>query len=374
METYQRDRLLVEFYPAFLSSEEATGLYQHLDRLVPWSKEITPGRRVNQNYGDSGVSYEITVGYNRPSGPVTIKREVKPWGPDSEGPGPVLWAIKERLSALTGAQYNYVVVQRYPSGKVGINPHRDKEMASGTNICGISLNATRTLTLTPPKWIPESSLRIPLVSGSLYIIKPPTNDHWTHSIEKEPEVTEPRISLTYRYTEVSQSLPISQQITQFLALVPVDELFVYHPQVKRVGVIPYAIYQNEIFWLMGVSNLARLGDFGGGSNEGETPIACLLREVEEESSGVLTGTVRDAIGRREGLILWRSRSRTGPPYRYFLFAPIPYADYTPAFKPNSEVGSLVWVRQSEATSSRVQLDIFQTSLHQLLRQLRRSDS
>jgi hypothetical protein len=217
-------------------------------------------------------------------------------------------------------------------------------------------------------------LKIPLVSGSLYILKPPTNDHWAHSIEKEPEVKEPRISLTYRYTEVSPSLPISQQITQFLALVPIDELFIYHPQIKRAGVIPYAVYENEIFWLMGISNLDRLGDLGGGRNEEETPIACLLREVDEESSGLLTGTVRDAIGRREGLILWRSRSRVGPPYRYFLFAPIPYQDFTSAFKPNREVKSLIWVRQSEATSSKVQLEIFQTSLHQLLRQLRRTDS
>lgn len=372
MQIYQKDRLLVEFYPNFLSSEETTALFHHLDQSISWSCQITPGRRVNQNYGDQGISYQITVGYNRPSGPVTVNRVVEPWGVDSKAPGPVLWAIKERLTALTNNNYNYVVVQRYPSGKVGINRHRDKEIKSGTDIAGISLNATRILTLTPPKWISESELKISLTPGSLYILKSPTNDHWLHSIEKEPEVTQPRISLTYRYIEVSPSLPLTRQITQLLALVPVDELFTYHPQIKRAGVIPYAIYQNEIFWLMGISNFNRLSDFGGGCNEGETPIACLLREVEEESSGVLTEIVRDSISKRDGLILWRSRSRVGPPYRYFLFAPIPYGDFTSSFKPNSEVKNLVWVKQSEATSTKVQMKIFQTSLHQLLRQLRRN--
>ena len=361
MQSYQRDRLLVDFYSSFLTPEESTALFQYLEQNVPWSKEITPGRRVNQNYGDPGVSYEITVGYGRPSGPVRIKREVKPWGTG------VLWAIKERLTAVTGAHYNYVVVQRYPSGKVGINPHRDKEMASGTDIAGISLGATRTLTLSPPKWVAESPLEISLPPGSLYVLKPPTNDHWSHSIEKEPDVTEPRISLTYRYTD-PPPLPITHQVTEFLAQVPVDDLFSYRSQIKRAGVIPYSSYQNEIFWLMGISNSRRLSDFGGSCNEGETPIGCLLREVEEESTGVLTGLVRDSIGRREGIILWRSG---GPPYRYFLFAPIPYQNFTSAFKPNSEVQALTWVRQSEAVDSKLDLKVFEPPLHQLLRQLRK---
>lgn len=368
MQTHRKERLQVDFYPSFLSPEETEALFRHLERNVTWTNTITESRRVNQNYGEPGVAYQITVGYKRKNGPVTIRREVQPWGPETGAPGAVLWAIKERLVALTGSQYNYVVVQRYPNGRVGINPHRDKEMAPGTDICGISLGSTRTLTLSPPNWVRESPLQLSLIPGSLYVLKPPTNDHWAHSIEKDASIDQPRISLTFRYIE--KPLPIVQQMTEFLALVSIDELFQHHPQVKRAGVIPYAIHQNEIFWLMGRSPLGRLGDFGGGCQD-ETPLGCLLRETEEESSGVLTQLIQDAIGRRSDLILWRSRSRTGPPYRYLLFAPIPYQDYTPSFRPNPEVQTLVWIRQTEAIDPRIDLNIFQTSLHQLLRQLRK---
>lgn len=180
-------RLSVDWYPQFLSSEESQALFDYLEASVPWTKDITPGRRVNQNYGDPGVSYKLTFGDK------VIVREVLPWDQCS-----VLKVVKDRLESLTEARYNYCALLRYPNGKVGIAPHRDKEIKSGTCIAGISLGATRKFKLLPPYYAQCAPIELTLPPGSLYVLRPPTNDCWAHCIEPDPTVKEPRISLTYR--------------------------------------------------------------------------------------------------------------------------------------------------------------------------------
>ena len=88
----------------------------------------------------------------------------------------------------------------YPSGNVGIGRHRDREMGGRTIAC-LSFGADRTLTLTPFKYLHEKERRYALPSGSLYVLLPPTNVHWMHSIEKD-NTTIARISLTFRYVNV----------------------------------------------------------------------------------------------------------------------------------------------------------------------------
>lgn len=192
--TYRQERLVVDVYPNFLNSILAQQLFDYLETEVPWNKKITPGRRVNQNYGEVGLKYVLKFGgYNgRPA--KTSERPVLPW---SELPA--LEYLLEMLLEATGSRYNYCVIQRYPSGQVGINPHKDKEMQVGSLIAGLSLGTERTLTLTPPHYnrIDTTPLEIKLPPGSLYVLKDPTNRHWQHAIEKD-DTTTPRISLTFR--------------------------------------------------------------------------------------------------------------------------------------------------------------------------------
>lgn len=191
MNSYKGERFNVEFYPSFLSEAEATILYNHIESSAKWSSKITPGKRVNANYGDPGVSYQLKIR------DAIIDRKVLPWKEL-----PILELVRDRLINLSKSKYNYCVVQRYPSGNVGIKAHRDKEMKSGTDIAGVSLGSKRTLILYPPNYngVNTMAVKLELPPGSLYILKPPTNDHWTHSIEKDGTVTAPRISLTFRYT------------------------------------------------------------------------------------------------------------------------------------------------------------------------------
>ena len=191
--TYHRERLDVDVYPDFLG-DHTNNVFDYIEEKVPWTKKITPTSRVNQNYGDPGLKYQLKFGgYNgRPE--KIIERKVLPWDDL-----PILDPIKEMLLETTGSTYNYCVIQRYPNGRVGINPHKDKEMLPGSLIAGISLGANRRLTLIPPRYnkVDGNPITIELPAGSLYLLKDPTNCHWQHSIEKD-ETNIPRISLTFR--------------------------------------------------------------------------------------------------------------------------------------------------------------------------------
>ena len=106
--------------------------------------------------------------------------------------------IRDRAQEITGEKYNICVVQRYPSGKVGIKPHRDKEMTKGTTICGVSVGETRVLTINGKK-----NINLSLNPGSMYVFNPPTNTYNTHCIQKKDDTKGPRISLTFRNYPIS---------------------------------------------------------------------------------------------------------------------------------------------------------------------------
>ena len=64
-----------------------------------------------------------------------------------------------------------------------------------TPICGLSLGATRTLQFTREGYGKQN---FSLPSGSLYVMRPPTNQKWLHAIIRESKILTSRISLTFR--------------------------------------------------------------------------------------------------------------------------------------------------------------------------------
>ena len=186
MQKYADTGLNLDFYPRLYTESDSQLIYDTLEKEVAWLKPITSGRRSNQIYGDDGLVYEVKFGSYGGKPGATTRRKAQPWTP-------LLAQIRDDISALTGAKYTICVVQRYPNGSVGINPHRDKEMVAGTTIAGLSFGSTRTLVMARG----EKALRLELGPGSMYVLNPPTNDYWSHAIEKSAE-TQPRISLTFR--------------------------------------------------------------------------------------------------------------------------------------------------------------------------------
>ena len=139
-ETITRSSLNISFYPSFLNPASSHNILLELSTL-----DFSKSRRSNKTYGDDGLVYEVTFGGygGRPAN--TVYRTAQPWSDL-----PFLKHVKKAVESATHELYNFCVIQCYPNGRMGINPHRDKEMVSGTTIAGLSLGATRELVMGAP--------------------------------------------------------------------------------------------------------------------------------------------------------------------------------------------------------------------------------
>ena len=191
LDSFKRSGLDIDLYNLFLTTEEEQELFQAIEENVTWLTAITKGKRSNQMYGDPGLIYELRFGgYGDRPLKITHRKTI-PW---SEFP--LLDKIKSKVELQIGKKFNFCAIQRYPNGGVGMSRHRDSEMVAGTCIAGLSLHTERILTMTPIR-SSEDPITLDLLPGSLYVLKPPTNDRWMHAIEKNDSIT-PRISLTFR--------------------------------------------------------------------------------------------------------------------------------------------------------------------------------
>ena len=117
------------------------------------------------------------------------------FGESGQGWPNELLQLRNLVERATGAKYNSLGIPHYPNGAVGLHAHKDLHVRANTPIATLSMGATRSLTLARDGFA-EHSVRLP--ANSLYVLKPPTNDFWTHAIEKEPGETEPRFSFVFR--------------------------------------------------------------------------------------------------------------------------------------------------------------------------------
>jgi alkylated DNA repair dioxygenase AlkB len=183
----------VDFIPHLISRERAKEIYTLLEQQIFGDLQEEQNKRTTTLYGDDGLTYRVQFGGYDGRPLVSYLREAIPWKK-----APTLLELRQLVGELTDTYYNFCAIQRYPNGKTGIAPHKDKEMVPGTTICCLSFGATRTLVLHPPSWLKHLPPRVyRLSSGSFYSLNPPTNDHWFHEIipSKTKKV---RISLTFR--------------------------------------------------------------------------------------------------------------------------------------------------------------------------------
>jgi len=184
----------VRYRPEFLELEKAEILRRHLTETVPWihpkiNKDGSASRRRNKIiYGDSRLD-----GYTASYQGKTITTKILPWSDC-----PILETIKESIDSVVEQKHDVCVLQLYNNGKVGINPHQDKEMTSGTIISTLSLGASRTTRIQSLR--SGEILDIVLESGSLFTMEPPTNDMSLHSI-LEDDTIENRLSAVFRNCE-----------------------------------------------------------------------------------------------------------------------------------------------------------------------------
>ena len=185
------------FEKNFLSREEATALFQALLSKCAWERRRTSFKsavpRDEAYYGDPGTSYTYS------------RREYNPlaWIPE-------LFALKTKVEDATPqsaysnlnlprVRYNAALCNLYRNGNDSVGLHSDAEPEMGPVIASVSLGAERLFRLKRPNGEVVFTERLP--HGSLLIMAGATQKNFKHEVPKEPEVTQPRINLTFRRIE-----------------------------------------------------------------------------------------------------------------------------------------------------------------------------
>jgi len=188
---YSCEYMDIDIYSKYISQSEADALFKKIiDNPIHFKNEaITkkgePSKKRNKTIYGSIKKYTIVYRGK------TIQTHVHDWKQFPE-----LEALSKRIEEKTDQPYNTCVIQIYNTGVVGIKPHRDKEMKAGSIIASISLGETRNMRFERDGC---ETVDIPLESGTLCLINPPTNDYWLHSIPSD-ETKNIRVSLIFRNT------------------------------------------------------------------------------------------------------------------------------------------------------------------------------
>lgn len=152
------------------------------EKVMVWGKEHYQPR-LTAWYGDPGRSYTY-------SGTVMFPL---PWTN-------LLLSLRRELEELTDARFNSVLLNLYRDHNDRMGFHSDNEPSLGQEptIASLSYGATRTLIFKHKKRQDLERKRVPLVSGSVLLMKGGTQRNWVHGIDKESRPCGPRINLTFR--------------------------------------------------------------------------------------------------------------------------------------------------------------------------------
>ncbi|HXW73260.1 MAG TPA: alpha-ketoglutarate-dependent dioxygenase AlkB [Steroidobacteraceae bacterium] len=164
-------------------------LLQRLINEVPWRSEsiVLWGRkhlqpRLTAWYADADARYSYSG----------ITLEPLPWSG-------TLVQIKGRIECFAG-EYNSVLVNYYRDNRDSMGQHSDDEPELGDEptIASVSLGHERTFVMRHKARKDLSPVRLSLKSGSLLLMRGPTQRFWTHGVPKQSVRCGPRINLTFR--------------------------------------------------------------------------------------------------------------------------------------------------------------------------------
>ena len=176
------------YYGSVYSEIEANQIAKSLFDTIPWKadevimfgKKIITKRKVAW-FADAGISYTYAG----------VKKSGLVWT-DS------LINIKQKIEAITGANYNACLLNLYHVGEEGMGWHKDneKEIVIGSSIASVSFGAARKFAFKHAT--NNERLDIELANGSLLEMKGAIQQKWYHSLPKTKKVQQMRINLTFR--------------------------------------------------------------------------------------------------------------------------------------------------------------------------------
>ncbi|GAB2859003.1 alpha-ketoglutarate-dependent dioxygenase AlkB family protein [Hymenobacter ruber] len=179
------------FDPTFLPAAEAEALLAQLTAKVAWEQrsirlfgQDIPQPRLTAWYGDAEARYTYSG----------LAWEPRPWLP-------ILQALRQRLETAAGAHFNSVLLNLYRDGRDSMGWHADDEPELGPTpvIASLSLGATRRFRLRPRAGLGHAPFGLDLPSGSLLLMRGPTQQHWQHALPKTARPIGPRLNLTFRW-------------------------------------------------------------------------------------------------------------------------------------------------------------------------------
>ncbi|MBW4422746.1 MAG: alpha-ketoglutarate-dependent dioxygenase AlkB [Myxacorys californica WJT36-NPBG1] len=179
----------VDFYPNFLSPQEADWLFEASQQLDWQQNQIRMlGKwldvpRLEAIYGDEGCDYLYSK---------TVLLQPSPWA------DPLQW-LREKIEDHTGYRYHIVIGNRYRNGKDSIGWHADKEPTMGEKpaIASISLGATCRFSIKP-KGSRGETQHFELEHGSLIFMRPGCQSTHVHQVSKTAKPLGERINWTFR--------------------------------------------------------------------------------------------------------------------------------------------------------------------------------
>ena len=177
----------VYYLEQFLSSNTEKELFLTLKELCSWQQEsITI-------FGKKLLSPRLTCYYGTQSYTYSgVEHPPKPY-PEA------IKSMIERLNKEYQLSFNSVLLNYYRNGQDSMGWHQDNEKELGKNpvIASINLGATRKFSFK--HCIDKNAkLSIPLVGGSLLLMKGTVQHHWKHQLPKTALSIGERINLTFR--------------------------------------------------------------------------------------------------------------------------------------------------------------------------------
>lgn len=179
----------VDWYPHWLSPEEADVAFSSLVDEVQWKQDvintqggIKPLPRLTAWQGDPGAVYVYSG----------IRNEPLAWTPTVQ-------ALKSLAEATCATRFNSALLNRYRSGEDSMGWHTDRERELGDEpvIASVSLGVARRFDLRHNE---TGQMRaFELTSGSLLVMRGRTQREWRHRVAKVPGLRGERINLTFRF-------------------------------------------------------------------------------------------------------------------------------------------------------------------------------
>ena len=176
----------VLFYPTFLNSADDSDWFEKFKELE-WTRgeinmygKLIPVPRDESLFGDD-LHYEYRGS----------QIQAAPW-PD------FLLEAHDRIQALSGYQFNFVVGNRYRTGRDSIGWHSDDfpQIGKRPAIASLSLGSTRKFKLRHKA--SGETVDYQLESGSLLIMLPGCQEDWVHAVPKTARPVGDRINWTFR--------------------------------------------------------------------------------------------------------------------------------------------------------------------------------